>query len=120
VISNAGFVGINHEGRAFLAIASYHRYQGLSSKVGAPKLAHLASPEVQKKARLLAALFRVLYLFSASVAGILPRIKLVKVSENALILSLPKDLETLWGERPEERVKQLSKESGWKIKVSFA
>ncbi len=72
VIANAGFVGINHEGRAYLAIASYHRYQGLSSKVGSPLVAELASRETIRKAQCLAALFRVLYLFSASTPGVLP------------------------------------------------
>lgn len=119
VISNAGFVGINHEGRAYLAISSYHRYQGLSSKARSPKLAVLASLPVQKKARLLAAFFRVLYLFSASVAGVLPQIKLKKMSDTTLHFIIPATLKDLWGERPEERIKQLSKESGWKIIVSF-
>lgn len=117
VISNAGFVGINHEGRAYLAIASYHRYQGLSSKVGEPKIADLAGSDVKKKARLLSALFRVLYLFSASTSGVLPKIQLKWTKENKADLILPNELADLWGERPAERVKQLSKESGFDINV---
>ncbi len=117
VIANAGFVGINHEGRAYLALASFHRYQGLSSKVGAPKVAELARPEVRVKARLLAAIFRVLYLFSASTSGVLPKIGLRKTGEKSADLVIPEDLADLWGERPEERVRQLAKESGFEINV---
>lgn len=119
VIANAGFVGINHEGRAFLAIASYHRYQGLSGKVGEPRVAALASEPVRKKARLLAAFFRVLYLLSASVPGVLPRIGISRLSDKALQLEMPKDMQDLWGERPDERIRQLSKESGWDVSLKI-
>ncbi len=119
VIANAGFVGINHEGRAYLAIASYHRYQGLSSKVGAPKVASLAGGSVTRKARLLAAFFRVLYLLSASTPGVLPRIGLRKTGAETVELVLPVDLTNLWGERPQERLIQLSKESGFSFSVVF-
>ena len=120
VISNAGFVGINHEGRAYLAISSYHRYQGLSSKAGSPAVTELASGDVHKKARLLAAMFRVLYLFSASNPGILPDIKLKKTGKNAAVILLPSEHADLWGERPEERIKQLGKESGVSFELKFA
>ncbi|MCB1384358.1 MAG: Ppx/GppA family phosphatase [Nitratireductor sp.] len=117
VIANAGFVGISHEGRAYLAIASFHRYQGLAAKVGEPGVSVLASPETRRKARLLAAFFRVLYLLSASTAGILPHIGFTVSGDGKGEFTLPGDLRDLIGERPEERVRQLSVESGIELSL---
>ncbi len=110
VISNAGFVSITHEGRAYLAMASYHRYQGLSSKVGEPAIASLASADARMRARALAGLFRVLYLFSASTPGVLPALKLEKTGEKAYAFVVPQIHADLIGERPDERLRQLGKE----------
>lgn len=117
IIANAGFVAISHEGRAYLAIANYHRYQGLGSKIRSPKIASLANPAAAKKARILAALFRVLYMFSATMPNILPRIKLKKVDRKSFVLKVPKDLSDLIGERPKERVKQLERELDRKVTI---
>ncbi|MEC9342847.1 MAG: Ppx/GppA phosphatase family protein [Pseudomonadota bacterium] len=120
VISNTGFVGISHEGRAYLAIASYHRYQGLGSKASAPAFAELASPRVHARARLLAALYRVLYLFSASMPGIIPRLRLERGDGDSLVLLVPADIADLCGERPNERIAQLAREAGKTIDLKVA
>jgi exopolyphosphatase/guanosine-5'-triphosphate,3'-diphosphate pyrophosphatase len=117
VIANAGFVGIDHGGRAYLAISNYHRYQGLATKVQAPAIAALASPQLHQKARYLAGMFRVLYLFSASNPDVIPRIGLKKTGENTLQLSIPEDLSELIGERPLERISQLGSELKMEIEV---
>lgn len=119
VIANTGFTSIDHEGRAFLAIANYHRYQGLGSKVEPPAIAVLAPDALRRKARTLAALFRVLYLFSASMPGVIPRIGIRRTGEAAAVLVLPLDLADLMGERPAERIEQLGKETGFAFSVEF-
>ena len=117
VISNTGFVGITHEGRAYLALASYHRYQGLGSKVAPPDFASLASSRAQTRARLLAAVYRVLYLYSASMPGVLPRLRLERGQGDALTLVVPRDIADLCGERPNERLAQLAREAGKTIEM---
>jgi len=119
VIANAGFVGIDHGGRAYLAISNYHRYQGLGSKVQAPAIADLASPQLHQKARYLAAMFRVLCLFSASNPGVIPRIGLKKIDDKNIELIIPADLEELIGERPRERISQLGIELKMDIQVTI-
>ncbi len=118
IINNAGFNSISHEGRAYLAIVNFHRHQGLGSKHQPPKIASLATQETAKKARLIAGLFRVLYLFSASVEGILPTIKLVRTEYGNLVLQIPEELSVLTGERPASRLEQLGREIGEEITVS--
>lgn len=110
VIANAGFVGIDHPGRGYLAAVSFHRYQGLGSKVTPPRLASLATDTLYSKARILAALFRVLYLFSASMPGIIPRLGIERTGEREVCFTLPQEWSDLEGERPLERINQLGKE----------
>lgn len=110
IINNAGFNSISHEGRAYLAIVNFHRYQGLGLKKVPPEISDLASVDTAKKARLQAALFRVLYLFSASVEDVLPELKLVRTRYGNLVLQIPKQLEALVGERPMNRIEQLGRE----------
>ena len=116
IISNAGFVGLNHEGRAYLSLANFHRYQGLGSKVKVPSIARLAGKRATRRSRMLAALFRVAYLYSASTPGILPQISFEKQKDNVVML-LPKNICDLMGERPDLRLRQLSKEAGIEIKL---
>ena len=119
IINNAGFNSISHEGRAYLAIVNFHRHQGLGSKQKPPEFANLASEETANKARLLSALFRVLYVFSASVEDVLPNLKLVRTGYGNLVLEVPKELEDLVGERPSNRLDQLGKEIGEDITISI-
>lgn len=119
VIANAGFVSISHEGRAYLAMASYHRYQGLSPKVGEPDVAALASADAKRKARVLAGLFRVLYLFSASTPGVLPSLGFERTGDNSFSFIVPVIHADLVGERPSERLRQLAKELEVEIELEI-
>lgn len=116
-IANAGFVSIGHEGRAYIALANYHRYLGLGSKVKTPPIADLASKSTVKKARILAAMFRVLYLFSGTVPNIIPQIGISISDKNKAVIEIPKSISKLIGERPEERVRQLGKELDIQMKI---
>ncbi len=121
IIANAGFVGISHEGRAYIALANYFRYQGLGSKVASPSISVLASPRVRERARILAGIFRVLYLFSASQPGVIPRLVLRKGEEEGkFVFEVPADIADLCGERPRERLSQLSRETGKAIELRIA
>lgn len=117
IIANAGFVGICHEGRAFLALANFYRYQGLGSKVPPPAISMLASERTRNRARLLAAMFRMIYLFSASSPGVIPRLEIVRSHEGDVSIFIPRDLGDLCGERPTERAAQLGRELGAEIRI---
>ena len=110
IIHNAGFTSISHEGRAFLSMVSYHRYAGLGSSKVAPQEAHLVSDSSLKLARILAALFRVVYLFSAAQDGLLPHIKLYRNKSGSLVLELPDEVMDMAGEKPSLRIEALGKE----------
>lgn len=108
IISNAGFVGLDHAGRAFLAAAVFYRHQGLGEGALSPVIRHLFTERLKVRAKILGATLRVASLLSASMAGNLPRISIRKVDDQ-IVLSLPGQLEMFDGERLRKRLAQFSK-----------
>jgi len=109
VIAHAGFVGIDHPGRAFLALAVFFRHVGvMHDEELSPRIRELASTRMLDHARVLGAAFRVAYLVSASMPGVLPRAPL-KVERHKLVLRLQGDCAALAGERLTSRLKHLAR-----------
>ena len=73
IITNAAFVGIDHPGRAYLALAIYYRHAGLTDEELGAGLRELAPLRYRESARALAGALRVAYLVSGAVEGVLPR-----------------------------------------------
>lgn len=119
IIANAGFIGISHTGRAYLAISNYCRYSGLSTKIPLPDIATLADERIIHRARVLAAIFRLLYLYTASIEGIIPKLTLRREEGGELRFILPEKLSDLSGERPSKRLEQLAREIGEPIKLEI-
>ncbi len=117
IILNAGFGGIDHSGRAYLTLAAFHRYQGFGEKSLPPKIKNLATPRLIARARLTAAFQRMLFMFSASVSGILPSLKFKQETKKEYIISIPIELRELIGERPMVRVEQLAREADVAIRL---
>jgi exopolyphosphatase / guanosine-5'-triphosphate,3'-diphosphate pyrophosphatase len=108
IIAHAAFVGIDHPGRAYLALAVFFRHVGLIDDELSPRLRELVSPRMLDRARVLGAALRVGYLVSASMPGILPRTPMV-VERGRLVLRLEDDLAALAGERLFNRLRQLAR-----------
>ena len=109
VIAHAGFVSIDHPGRAFLALAVFFRHVGvMHDEELSPRIRELASTRMLDHARVLGAAFRVAYLVSASMPGVLPRAPL-KVERHKLVLRLQGDCSALAGERLNSRLKHLAR-----------
>jgi exopolyphosphatase/guanosine-5'-triphosphate,3'-diphosphate pyrophosphatase len=108
IISHAAFVGIDHPGRAFLALAVFYRHAGTGDDEPSPHVRELASTRILDRARVLGAALRVAYLVSASMPGVLPNAPL-KVERGKLVLRLEGKHAALDGERLFNRVRQLGK-----------
>jgi exopolyphosphatase/guanosine-5'-triphosphate,3'-diphosphate pyrophosphatase len=109
VIAHAAFVGIDHPGRAYLALAVFFRHMGLlHDEELSPRIRELASTRTLDRARVLGAAFRVAYMVSASQPGVLPRTPL-KVERHRLVLRLEGELAALAGDRVSSRLKQLAR-----------
>jgi exopolyphosphatase / guanosine-5'-triphosphate,3'-diphosphate pyrophosphatase len=108
IIANAAFVGIDHPGRAYLALAVFFRHVGLIDEELSPRLRELASTRMLDRARVLGAALRVAYLVSASTTGVLPKTPMV-VERGRLVLRFENGLKTLAGERVFVRLRQLAR-----------
>jgi exopolyphosphatase/guanosine-5'-triphosphate,3'-diphosphate pyrophosphatase len=72
LITNGNFGAISHQGRAFVALAVFYRYAGLSEQNEPPELIRaLVAPSMVERARVLGAAFRVAHLISAARPGVL-------------------------------------------------
>ncbi|MTI17593.1 Ppx/GppA family phosphatase [Rhodobacteraceae bacterium RKSG542] len=108
IISNAGFVQVDHAGRAYLAMAVFFRHEGIVQDALSPRLRALCSDRLAHLACVIGAIFRVASLISASISGVLERTSMSLV-DGKLTLTLPKDLSDFDGERLRKRVNQLAK-----------
>lgn len=116
MISQAAFVGIDHPGRVFLALTVFYRYEGGDMKDDLTRLldeTHIA------RAHLLSNMFRLAYILSAAMPGMLPKIKLKMEGSKTLTLSLPSKLKDLLGERVEKRLAGLALEMDRTAKIEI-
>ncbi len=109
VIAHAGFVGIDHPGRAFLALAVFFHHVGVThDEELSPRLRELASTRMIDRARVLGAAMRVAHLISAAQPGLLPKVPL-KIEKHRLVLRLQGKFAALAGDRVFARLKQLAR-----------
>jgi exopolyphosphatase / guanosine-5'-triphosphate,3'-diphosphate pyrophosphatase len=109
IIAHGAFVGIDHPGRVFMALANFYRHEGLTDDALSPEMRTLVSPELFERAKILGALFRVIYLFSAAMSGVIPQLKLVPDGSGGFLLTVPRQLEDLAGDRTENRLQLFAK-----------
>jgi exopolyphosphatase / guanosine-5'-triphosphate,3'-diphosphate pyrophosphatase len=120
IIAHASFIGIDHPGRAFIALANLYRHEGLFDDAAAPEIKALASPRYIERARFLGMLLRVVYLLSASMPGVIPRLRWRKDDDGGLTLLIPASHGDLAGERPEGRLAQLARLTGRPLRMGVA
>jgi exopolyphosphatase/guanosine-5'-triphosphate,3'-diphosphate pyrophosphatase len=122
IISNGAFLSVSHPGRAYIALTTYYRYEGLRDSGVSKNLAEIATDKYIFRSKLLGAILRVLYLFSASMSGLIPKIKFERVDgddEYDFYLIVPEDLRDFVGERLAGRLGHLEKLLDKKIFVKI-
>ncbi len=116
LVAQANFNGLDHYSRAFLALTVFFRYEGISTKPPAD-IAALVDDKAIRRARVLAALFRLAYSLSAAMPGALPAIAL-RPRGGRLELRLSGDKADLAGEVVEKRLEQLARQLGREASIS--
>ncbi len=112
IIAHASFIGVDHPGRAFIALANLFRHEGVFEDAFSPEMRALATPHYVERARILGALLRVVYLLSASMPGVIPVLKWRMAAHEKLCLVLPAKHADLLGERVAGRMANLAKVLG--------
>ena len=108
LISNADFVGVDHAGRAYLAMASYYRHEGLIEDDLSPALITIASQHQRERAKLLGALFRIAFQFSTAMPGVLPKVGFQVSEDGTVYLTVQSDIADFEGERLYRRMRGLA------------
>jgi exopolyphosphatase/guanosine-5'-triphosphate,3'-diphosphate pyrophosphatase len=108
IIAHGAFVGIDHPGRAFLALTVFFRHAGLSEDELSPRLRELATARMLDRARILGAAMRVAYLITAGQSGVLSQTPL-RVAHGKLVLRLAGRFAPLAGDRVFNRLRQVAR-----------
>ncbi len=106
-LANAAFVGIDHPGRCFVAIAIQCRHDGLDAEIP-DALRALIAPAMLERARIVAAAMRIAFQMSAAMGGVLPSVPLGG-TRKTLTLKVPERFAALAGNRVQNRLKQFAK-----------
>ncbi|MCD2470831.1 Ppx/GppA family phosphatase [Jiella sp. MQZ9-1] len=117
IIAHAAMPAVDHRGRAFLGLANFYRHEGSLEQQHIPELESLAGDRLLKRAQILASLFRVTYLLTASMPGILDQFKWAQDPRGGFTLVLPAHLADLVGERPDGRLQQFAKIVGKSLRI---
>ena len=118
LIQNAAFVGVDHPGRAYLALAVFFRHEGVAAEKADPLLRAIAGPRLFERARLLGALLRVAFQNSAGMAGTLARMP-VQMRDGRLVLTLPSEWQALNGDRTLNRLRGLGRLLGVEARIEI-
>jgi exopolyphosphatase/guanosine-5'-triphosphate,3'-diphosphate pyrophosphatase len=105
-ISRAAFVGVDHPGRAFLALSVFFRHVGLDDELTGMR--DLVSARMIERARILGAAMRVGYLVSAAMPGVLPHTPML-AEQGKLKLKFEKSFSAFAGDRVFARLRQLAR-----------
>src|SRR5579871_772834 len=109
LIAHGSFMGIDHPGRAYLALSVFFRHVGLvMDDELSPRLRELVSTRMLDRARVLGAALRLAYVVSAAMPGVLPATSLA-VERHRLALRLPGEFAALAGERIANRLRALAR-----------
>jgi exopolyphosphatase/guanosine-5'-triphosphate,3'-diphosphate pyrophosphatase len=119
IIAHAAFIGVDHPGRAYLALASYYRHMGLVDDALSPRIRELASTRLKERARALGAAFRVAYILSAAMPGVIADTRL-RAQGDALVLQLPPARAALAGDVVLRRLKQLARLGALDARIEVA
>lgn len=119
IIAHAAFIGIDHPGRTFIALASFFRHEGLNSDTIAPEVIDLATPRLYERAKLLAGLFRVLYPLSASMPHLIPTLSW-RETKDGMALVIPAKYADLAVNVVDGRLQQLAKLTGKNLSLEVA
>ena len=120
MISQAAFVDIDHPGRVFLALTIFYRYEGEDDEVRPHELSRIVDDKALERAQVLSSVFRLAYILTAAMPGMLPKISLTVGTGKSLVLKVPRRFADLLGERVEKRLAVLAGQIGRAASLEIA
>ena len=111
IVAHAGLTGIDHAGRIFLALSIYFRHNDRGSNGTNPlseRLQAAVGRHAMKRARIVGAAVRAAHMLSVGVPGVIKQTPL-SYEGDKLVLTIPKKLAGLEGERLSRRFDSLAR-----------
>ena len=103
-----------------MALANFYRHEGMIDDALSDEIRALAPLRLFERAKLLGSLLRVVYLYSAAMPGVIPRLKILPDGIGGYLFVVPTDLADLAGERTENRLQQFAKLAGRPMRTIVA
>ena len=116
IIAHASFIGIDHPGRAYLAMSNYFRYEGLSGASMSASMREVSNLQLRSLARITGAALRLAHVAAGDLSGILPRLTVTLEGDLASLI-IPDDLQLLKHEKLERRFGNFVRLLGYDAKV---
>lgn len=108
LIAQSNFVGVDHPGRAYLALAVYYGHKPNVTGEFSPALRKLAGRRLNRRAQILGAAARIAFKLSVNMPGIINQTS-IRYNDGSLVLTLPESLKVLAGEHIIRRLETLAK-----------
>jgi exopolyphosphatase/guanosine-5'-triphosphate,3'-diphosphate pyrophosphatase len=108
LIAQSNFVGVDHPGRAYLALAVYYGHKPNVTGEFSPALRKLAGRRLNRRAQVFGAAARVAFKLSVNMPGIINQTS-IRYTNGSLVLTLPDSLKMLAGEHIIRRLEMLAK-----------
>ena len=102
IIAHGFFIGIDHPGRAYLAMSNYFRHEGLSGATMSLRMRDVGATHLRSLARITGAALRLAHVAAGELPGILPRLH-VSLKGDMASLHLPHELKMLHHDKIERR-----------------
>lgn len=98
VIAHGSFIGIDHPGRAYLAMSNYFRFEGLSGSNMSLRMRAVTDMHMRNLARLTGAALRFTHVAAGELPGILPHLR-VSLNDDVATLHIPNEFKMLVHDR---------------------
>ena len=117
IIANGSFIGIDHAGRAYLAMSNYFRYEGLSGGNMSLRMRDVSSLHLRSLARITGAALRLANSAVGDLPGILHKLT-VSLDKDVATLSIPEELAMLRHEKLERRFGNFVRLLGYDARIT--
>ena len=116
IIAHGSFIGIDHAGRAYLAMSNYFRHEGLSGGNMSVRMRDMSNLHLRSLARMTGAALRLAHAAAGELPGILPRL-VVTLENDTATLTLPEDLKILKHDKLRRRFSSFVRLMGYDAQV---
>jgi exopolyphosphatase / guanosine-5'-triphosphate,3'-diphosphate pyrophosphatase len=115
LVLNAPLIGVDHRGRAFLALAMFHRYDGDDER-HIKRVERFAGEDPARQAVTLGLALRAALVFAGPSPALLSETS-VKLTQNSLVVTIPRARQALMAEGITKRLEALAGNLGRTVKI---